>query len=169
MLRLVALVRTDMSEALTRATRRNIPEDAILYYVAFTKWFCLVCTQMVTVFLGLYAPLNFKGLSLSLVCWLLHGICNEVWRISESCRLDHKCCNVMTLQVSIQCHPVIRSCLIWTEAINKIIKYIRSQSSVIFFPLERQQLLYSKYTAIIMKELSFKSTGDLKPMSNVGN
>jgi hypothetical protein len=31
MLRCVALVRTDVSEELTRATRRNIPEDAILH------------------------------------------------------------------------------------------------------------------------------------------
>jgi hypothetical protein len=31
MLRRVALVRTDVSEKLTRATRRNVPEEAILH------------------------------------------------------------------------------------------------------------------------------------------
>jgi hypothetical protein len=47
MLRRVALVRTDLSEELTRTTRRNIPEDDILHshcrenlksYIALAGW-----------------------------------------------------------------------------------------------------------------------------------
>jgi hypothetical protein len=39
MLRHVALIRTDISEELTRATWRNMPEDGILYKISFEwKW-----------------------------------------------------------------------------------------------------------------------------------
>jgi hypothetical protein len=37
MLRLVVLVKPDVSEDLTRATRRNISEDAILESVSFSN------------------------------------------------------------------------------------------------------------------------------------
>jgi hypothetical protein len=67
MLRRVALVRTDVSEELTRATQRNIPEDPILHshrlenlksYIVATYLTCYLFVTLSRIFVKNSVPIN---------------------------------------------------------------------------------------------------------------